>query len=408
MQVKCAHTGKTAEVKTTSKGNPKLPMGWKWRGDKSYSKEAWHSLYCLRAITVPIVSPIVENADQVTLRNAWNTLNQQLKEAWQKSTEAANWAAKRLWSSDVTRDRNDGKCPKMKPIYLYGERDWTGWSQSAGCVLRTVESSYRKKRYDIVWTGSAGVPNVRYPYPYPIHNAAWNLFQEPGGQIVFDCRLPSGRVGVRLKTKDKGGKYRLSALKHLIENPELRGEAALIKKPDGTVMVKMVGWFSKSIQQTSGQLRVRTGSETLFTLFNEKDERILAINGDWIRGKVIGHETLRHRWSEDMKFEARMPTKRRRKKTEDLQAACQKMNDRLKSFIDETCAQIVGHAKRRSLAVVRYDDSDSSYFTSFPWFRFRERLKTVCDREGILFESFNSAKDTDGTRNDVNQEEVAQ
>lgn len=271
MQITCEITGITVEAKQTPKGNPKLPMGWKWRGKKAYSKEAWHSLYCLRAITVPIVSPVIEGKkNPEAMRVAWNLLNDQLKDAWQKSTQAANWAAKRLWSNDVTRQQTDGKCPKMEPLYLYGERDWTGWSQSAGAVIRTIEASYRKKRYEIVWTGSAGVPNVRYPYPYPIHNASWGIEQTKGGEVHFDCRLPSGRVTVRLKTGDKGGKYRLNALCHLVENPDLRGEAAIIKKIDGTVMVKIVGWFPKTIRELSGELWVRTSSSHLFTLFNEQ------------------------------------------------------------------------------------------------------------------------------------------
>jgi hypothetical protein len=399
--ITCAQSGKTVDVKLTAKGNPKLPVGWKWRGNKAYAPEAWNSLYCLRAITVPVVSPVVDNADPKSLREAWTVLNQQLWDAWQKSTEAANWAVKRLWSNDVTRQQSDGKCPKMKAIYLYGDRDWTGWSQSAGAVLRTVESSYRKKRYDIVWLGSAGIPNVRYPYPYPIHNSAWGLIQEKGGQIVFDCRLPSGRVGMRLKTTDKGGKYRLDALRHLIANPELRAESALIKKPDGTVMVKMVGWFPKSVRQKSGELWVRTGATVLLTLFNDRDEQQLTINGDWIRKKVAGHEAGRQRWSEDMKLETRIPTKRRRKKTEDMQTACEKMHSRLKSFIDETCAHIVGHAVRRGLSVIRYDDTERGYFPSFPWFKLKERLNAVCNRDGLIFESFGAEETTVTSRNPV-------
>lgn len=393
----CKSTGKTIECKVTKLGNPKLPKGWKWRGDAVYSKEAWNSLYCLRAITVPIVSPVCETNSPDALKEAWTVLNEQLKDAWQHSTEAANWACKYLWSHDVTRQQDDDKCPTMAPVYLYGLRDWSGWSQSAGAVLRTVEAQYRKKRYEIVWTGSSGVPNVRYPYPYPIHNASWELVQESGGQITFGCRLPSGRITVRVRTKNKP-RTRIADLKHLIDNPDLRGEASLIKKHDGTIMVKMVGWFPKTVRVASGELWVRTSAIHLLTLFNEKEEELQKINGDWIRQKVLGHEAMLQRWHDDMKLERRLPKRLARKTKEDIRVRCDKMHARLKTFIDQTAAQIVNYAIRRKLDTIRYDDSEKGYFTAFPWFKMKERLEVVCNRENVKFEGFGAEPDSKASR----------
>ena len=396
MQVLCVHSGKIAECKATAKGNPKLPMGWKWIGDKAYSKESWNDLYYIKAVTVPIVSPAV-NGNAAEMKSAWTTLDEQLKDAWQRSTEAANWAAKRLWSADKTRQQGQSKCPKMPKIYLYGERNWEGWSQSAAAVLRTVESSYREKRYEIIWTGSAGVPNVRYPYPYPVHNAGWKLEQEPGGAMIFEARLPSGRVAVRVKTADKGGKYRMACLKHLMENPDLRGESAIIKKHDGTVMIKMVGWFPKTIREQSGEMRVRTDKDSLLVLCNEKDEKILILNGDDIKQKITGHERMLQRWREDQKLEMRTPKQKKNKNEEDMKLACTKQNNRLDSFIKERSAQIVNHAKRRGLATIVFDGSDQGYFSSFPWFKLKTTLSQVCNRENIEFVERSSAEKTTAT-----------
>jgi len=386
--ISCKITGKTIETKLTTLGNPKLPKGWKWKGDDSYSPEAWNKLYFLRAITIPVVSPVIEDANPQAMRAAWDQLNAQLKEAWSKSTEAANWAVKRLWSNDVLRQPGQLKCPPPPKLYLYGERDWTGWSQSAGAVLRTIEASYKKKRYEIVWTGSAGVPNVRYPYPFPIHNASWHLTQEKGGQIVFDCRLPSGRVAMRLRTKDKGGKYRMEALKHLIDNPDLRGEAALLKKSDGTIMVKIVGWFPKVVRPMSGELWVRTSASVLLTIFNERDEQQMVIHGDWIRRKVAGHSAGLERWHDDQKLERRVPKRRRRKSLEDMRAQTDKMHNRLKTFVDQTASQVVNFAVRQKLAVLRYDDREQGYFLSFRWDELKQRIETLCGVHNIKFERF--------------------
>lgn len=408
MQVICKSTGKAIECKATPKGNPRLPRGWKWRGGDAYSPDAWHSLYSLRAITVPIVSPHIEDASPSRLKEAWKLLGEQLKQAWQRSTEAANWAAKRLWSGDVTRQAGIAKCPAMPSVYLYGERDWTGWASSAQCVLRTIEQSYRRRRYEIVWTGSAGVPFVRYPYPYPVHNASWNLEQLNGGEVVFDCRLPSGRTSMKLRTRDKSGRYRLDALGHLIANPDLRGEAAIIKRANGEIAVKLVGWFPKTIREQAGMLKVRTDTQSFLVLLNERDERLLIINGDYIRRKLAAHSHGLQRWREDMKFEARIPKRKSRKKAEDMQAACLKMSNRLNSFIDETCAQVVGHAIRRKLLVVRLDDTERIYFRDFAWYRLREKLKQVCDREGLQFECSSAEPDAVTSRSNVTPMEVDQ
>jgi len=407
VEIKCDVTGKAVRCKVTAKGNPKLPRGWKWYGDKAVSAEAWHDLYCLRAITVPVVSPAVDG-NAIEMKAAWKILDEQLREAWAKSTEAANWAVKRLWANDVTRQNDVSKCPKMPEIYLYGERDWAGWSQSAGAALRAIEQSYRAKRFEIVWTGSAGVPNVRYPYPYPLHNASWGLEQDKGGSIVFDCRLPSGRVAMRLRTKDKSGRYRMSALQHLMTNPELRGEAAIIKKRDGTISIKMVGWFPKTVREQSGELRVRTDTASFLVMLNEKDERILTFNGDRIRRLIVAHANGLQRMREDMKFEVRQSKSKVTHRLEDMQAACKKRNDRVDSFLKETCAQIVGHAVRRKLETVRYDDSEKSYFRDFPWDRMKTTLEQVCNRENVSFEWSGAAKKAATSRKIVTSTEKVQ
>ena len=404
MLIRCELSGKEVECKSTQKGNPKLPRGWKWRGGKAYSSESWNALYSLRAITVNVVSPNI-NGDNVVMKSAWNVLDQQLKNAWEKSTALANLTVRRLWSNDVTRSPGQVKCPPMPPITTYQKGEYDGWSQSAGAVIRTIEQCYRRKRYEIIWTGSAGIPTVRYPYPYPLHNASWNIEQSDGGEVIFGCRLPDCIVSLKLRTKDKCGKYRLDALRHLSKNPDLRCEASIYKKRDGALVVKLVGWFPKTVRELAGELIVRTDPASFVIVMNDRDERLLVLNGDFIRRKMAAHWHGLQRWREDQKFEIRTPKRKNRKTAEDMQKHCRKMEDRVKSFIDESCAQIVGHAIRRKLAVVRYDDSCRSYFSDFAWHRMATRLEAVCDREGISFE-YASAGETMGTsRTDVNTSE---
>ncbi len=116
----------------------RLKPGWKRAADGTpVDPETWRSTYCIRAVVIPVASPVEIGKGS---QEQWNNLHATLKEAWTRSTEAANWALRRLLQNDVTRQPGETKCPKMPKIYLYGERDWTGWSESASAVLRTVES----------------------------------------------------------------------------------------------------------------------------------------------------------------------------------------------------------------------------------------------------------------------------
>ena len=397
MQITCDISGDSIECKTTAKGLPKMPRGWKRIGDKYYSPTSWKAAYCVRAIVIPIASPAEIGKGSP---EQWKELRDSLAVAWQHSTEAANWALKRLLSNDVVRQRGDTKCPPMPSVYLYGEREWDGWSQSASSVLRTVEQTYRASRYEIVWLGGKRLPNVRYPYPYPVHNASWKLYENPDGGVFFEARLPDGRVTVRLK----GGlqyKRQLAGLRHLMANPELRGEASIYKRGN-EIVVKLVGWFPRKVdQQAEGTLHLRTGATEFLSVLNEKDERLLIFNADRVRRWLVRHAEMRQRWSEDMKFERRRPKRDSRKNMEDMQAACRKMNNRIASFIDETAAQCVNHAKRRRLARVVLEDSERSYFRDFQWYRFSALLQQKCNAAGITFEHSSADKTTVTSRDDI-------
>lgn len=384
----------------------KLPRGWKRdeNGDP-VSPEQWNAKYCIRAVVIPVASPAEFGKGS---KEAWQGLRAQLKEAWTKSTEAANWAMRTLLANDVQREPGQVKCPKMPKIYLYGLRNWDGWSQSAAAVLRTVEAKYRACRYQVVWTGGASLPNVRYPYPYPVHNAGWKLYENPDGGLYFEARLPSGRVQMRLK----GGhqlRRQLAGARHLIENPHLRGEAAIYQRGN-EIVVKLVGWFPKRTDETAeGTMFVRTDSAAVAVGLNDRDERLFVINGDRCKRWIVRGTMRRQRWAEDQKYELRNPKRKQRKTFEDMRAGVMKNNNRVSSFVDETAAQIVNHCKRRRLACIRYDDSDQSYLDgSFPWFRLRTLIEQKANAEGITFEWCGAAEDAGIARKDAKTKEEIQ
>lgn len=361
----------------------KLERGWKRDSEgNAIDPVTWRQRYVVRAICIPIASP--EEFGKGS-QEAWATLRASLKEAWTRSTEAANWALRRLLTNDVLRDPGATKCPKMPKIYLYGERDWTGWSQSAAAVLRTVESNYRSKRYQVIWTGGASLPNVRYPYPYPIHNRGWSLAENPDGGLYFEARLPGGRVNVRLKG---GREFRpqLVRARWLLQNEHLRGEASIYQR-GATIFVKLVGWFPKNSDASAeGVMFVNTTAESFLVGVNARDERLWIINGDRAKEWMTRSKRSLQRAGEDRKYEMRKTKREARKRIEDLQDSCEKNRNRLNSFIDESAAQVVNHARRRKLAKIIFNDSCREFFGDFQWFRLALQIEQKCSAVGIEFE----------------------
>lgn len=402
--ITCDITGETVKAKP-GKSGPKLPSGWKRIDGKIYSRKAFKQHFRLAAVILPVASPVVTGEQSPeALREGWKQLRTRLGEAWSLSTNAANWAVKELLKNDITRDPAMGKCPPMPPIYLYGLGSWQGWASSAQCVLRTVEQKYRKRRYETIWLGEACLPNTRYPYPFPWHKKDWKVREEQGGQLIFDAPLPGGRVAMRLRT-GRQHRRQIAGIRFLAKNPDLRGEAAVYKR-DADILIKLVGYFPRKEQeQRDGTMFVRTDADSLLIGLNSEDERMWIINGDRAKNWIIRHQRNVQRHAEDRKYETRRPKRTGRQYQRDLTVLVARQHNRMDSYVKETAAAVVMHAKRRKLARIVYDDSGEKFLDQFPWFRLAERISQVCDREGIDFERSTAPSNPVTVRNGATTEE---
>jgi len=380
---------------------PRLKPGWKRDLDGTeVSPDVWKERYCIRAVTFVVASPAEFGKGST---DAWKKLRDDLKTAWVRSTEAANWAFRYLLTHDVQRECGSTKCPKAPKINLYkarGPQAWAGWAASAAAVLQTVSRNYYSKRYEIMWTGGQSLPCVRYPYPFPVRGADWTLYENPDGGLYFEARLPDCRTSVRLS----GGpqfRLQLTQARWLIQNPHLRAEAAIYRRKDKEtkkykIFVKLVGWFPRQKQaDAAGIMFVNTTPESFLVGMNARDEQLWVINGDRARRWAARTAAATQRYREDLKYEIRRPQRKRRKFAEDMQRATLKNRNRLASFVDESAAQIVNHAKRRHLAKIIFNDTCRTYFKNFQWYQLAVLLEQKCNAAGIAFERIAGHDDTD-------------
>ena len=70
------------------------PTGWKKLGDATYCPQCWRKKYILRAITMPVSSP---------LDCSWDELRKALRSMWAQTTAASNWMMTELYARDVRR-----------------------------------------------------------------------------------------------------------------------------------------------------------------------------------------------------------------------------------------------------------------------------------------------------------------
>jgi hypothetical protein len=360
--------------------NRRLPKGWKRQDETVWCARCWSEQYVLRAVTVPVVSPI---------NLTWTELNTALHQMWAATTQASNWMLTELFTRDVRRTTEE-KMPPMGPVYLYPEarvRFPVLPSRSIAALEQAVKKKYRARRYDVIWRCDASLSTYRYPTPFPVPNQAWSL-TFVNEQPVVSLRVADLRVQMRLKG---GPRYhrQLSALRHLDEGQAVPGQLDLYQK-GSDLLCKMVAWLPRRRHQSEhgrrGTLLVRTDAHALLTALNTKDEKLWTYHGDHIRRWSAEYSAQLERWSADSKAEFRphVPFAERRA------SATRKYHHRMESTCHEAAALIVKYVLRRRFAEVDYQDREQRFCAQFPWARLRELLAEKCDASDIPFTSASS------------------
>lgn len=118
------------------------------------------------------------------------------------TTAASNYITTELYAADVRREPGTDKLPPQPKTYLYPrvrERFPDLPSQSVSSLERAVAGKYRAKRYDVLWTCAASLPNHRYPTPAIAPSQGWRAKYGEDNVPLVDATLPGGRFTLRLQ-----------------------------------------------------------------------------------------------------------------------------------------------------------------------------------------------------------------
>lgn len=388
--VTCAQCHLQRDAKR-SKNVLRLPRGWKRLGAEMLCPKCFGSRYVVRAITFPVAGP--HDA-------TWPELREALAAAWADATAAANYITTELYARDARRSPSDEKCPPMKPAYLYPalrERFPALSTASVVAIDHAQQGKYRAKRYEVIWTSGASLPNARYPQPLPIGSQNFRcsfgednvpLVSVPIGQRRFTLRLRGGREFRR----------QLAAFRQIVSGEAIPAELSLLRKrvqasahrpsatgagPQTRLMAKIVAHMPREQRAgKSGTLLVRTDIDSLLFALDTKGERIWAYHADHVRRWTAEHYRRLNRWSDDTKAEQRpVPSFAARR-----EAACQKYFNRIDTALNEVTAHLAAFAERRRYATVKLDDLERGFCESLPWSKLRLLLGQKLEAKGITLE----------------------
>lgn len=285
----------------------------------------------------------------------------------------------------------------------FGGSGWEGAKIAAASLLRWVEAKYRKERGKVVWRRERRTPEFLYPVPFPVHQQAWEVFFDERGRPVVIVQLPGGRVSLRLRNgpefahavevlrKIEAGdvaKMELKICRQRAYSQHYRKDtdrpAATGRKDSYRVMIR-VSYRTEAAAVTDGVLaELKTGSAPFLRL------SVAGLHESHWHCRhavtwIVRHRRFLDRLADDTKYEKRWPRKKRRRLNARYDRVCGKHANRMKSFLQETAAQVVNHCVRNNVGVLSYDDADRSFVSEFPWFLLKERLRQKCDESGIVF-----------------------
>jgi hypothetical protein len=363
----------------------------------------------VRSIAIPVQGPV---------DSEWSDVSEHLRQAWSMSTALANWGVTELLKRDPGRHVKDEKLCKMPSVALYNIafvqkrfadwRLWGGACSSAASILHRVSLKYSKERLAVQWKRERHPSSYRYPYPWPIHNAAWKVYRDTENGRRTPCislLLPGGRVTLALRAGAEFARQ-LRTFDMIIGGSAAQGEASITRqlvhcdRGGRTLFDREAGGAAKQQFREIVRLAVKLpkpegkgmdGSMVLSTDMNAfwvgqidgRVERPWILNADHVRRREARHACFLQRIGEDFKPEKRWPHGVRRQMNEHRAARCDKHNRFISTWTQQAAAMVRSYCQRNGIGYVAYDDSCHDYCRGFPWYRQRLALQNCLEAVGI-------------------------
>jgi len=410
-EYRCGTCLEIKQVKPMSNGVYAPPRGWKGRAEGWICQDCWKKRYYMTTVVLPVTGPEgvdgLEGADKTEL---WNKLRDELRAAWLASTRYCNRLVQELFLSEQLPAANAEKLAEFKvPQGLFKRLSPDFAGLPSGCtaeLCQVVTRKYMKARREVWQYGGSRLNTYRFPQPYCCRAVSWKLELPAEGAPVIEVALggrPRKRPPWRLRLRG-GPEFRRQRgqLEQMLREGErsslkLTGQAVngnthrngmTLAKPGSfggeevRVMAKITMWLPKSAaRETSGRLVVRTLPNS-FLAARKVGERGngWTVHGDQVVRWTAAQRRRMNRMADDRKAETRRGKDRQARRRE---AWSGKHAARIKTFAQQTAAQLAGYARRRRVAEVVYDDECHDFLPSFPYYEFWERTRQKLAVEGI-------------------------
>ena len=289
-------------------------------------------------------------------------------------------------SECVAQDREsytvDGEIPKKGKVGTYativkGKSFAAGFTKELANVLKSAESKYSEKRFDIL-RGKCSLPTAR-SHPWPLLNnksvkrMSW---EHRDGNLYVKFRLIGKKWTVRVKS---GSNYK----------DQIKGVLGAIKVGDSKIWidrkgVAVVGFACEIEAKTpvvdpSKTLVVRTMPDALLAIVRERSDTPYMISGELAKQKQAIKNGLQKKLRQDIKPGQKRQVRRK------LSEFSDKWFRWCDTYIHEVTAQIVSFAIRGKYGKIELDDAIRSFLPSFPWHDLKTKLAYKCADQSIEF-----------------------
>jgi hypothetical protein len=374
----------------------KLPRGWKRINNAAYCGACMKTAWIIKSVALR-VAEIIDMQEGDTFFSPFS-------KAWRLSTDLANWAQLELLKREQPRLPSMTKMPKAEPFNLYGhftkhypERSaWDGAAGSASAILQAVYQGWvgksNRNRFSVIWKGDASAAYFRWPYPFVVRSAETKIgwTDHEGGRWPWvSVTLPGRRLMLRL-AQGTDWIRSLRDFDKLCDGSALLGDTKICAKFAGGklkgVMVRIAGRFPRTVSANAGKVAtVSTQPNALLRCDIEGSQREWWLHMPHLRGLIERYEVRRAELADDTKFEKRWPAKKRAKIIGSGKPRMERMDDNIKTVIQQAAAQTVGYAVRNGCGSIVYDDSCRDFLPTFRWFALAERFKQVAHANGLGF-----------------------